>query len=109
MTNKSYKKDVSYLAPVDFSSDFSEGSTGVGVLALEQRLELLGYFDAVPDTVFDSETKAAVLTYQTYRNLSVTGTADVYTLFDLNNIEYEKIDYTDDRQFDAALEYIKGL
>ena len=107
--NSFVTKDSSYFVSIDFSKQFTVGSESDGVLAVEQRLEFLGYFVASPDKVYDSETASAVTMYQTYRGLNATGNADVYTLLDLNNIEYEKIEFTDDKQFDAALEYIKSL
>ncbi|MBQ7718307.1 MAG: S41 family peptidase [Clostridia bacterium] len=109
ISNKTVTKDCSYFVPIDFNAVVSDGTNSEAVLAIEQRLEFLGYFDGEPDSLFDKETSDSLLKYQTYRNINATGTADFATLFDLNNVEYEELLFTDDRQFDAAYEYLKGL
>ena len=107
--NRTKTKDSSYFAPIEFGVDLTEGSSSEAVLAVEQRLEFLGYLDGVPDNNFDSETTEALSTYQTYLNIPVTGIADFNTLFSLNNIEYELLRFIEDKQFDAAYEYLAAL
>lgn len=109
ITNRTVTRDSSYFAPIDFNATVSDGTSSEAVLAIEQRLAFLGYFNGEPDNYFDKETYDSLLTYQTYRNLNATGAADFATLFDLNNIEYESLLFTDDRQFYAAYDYLKEL
>lgn len=79
-----------------------EGKT---VLAVEQRLSVLGYFDENPNEVFDDATKEAVKQFQMVRNLEITGELDVYTLVALNDIIYEYT-YVSDDQLEAAKNYL---
>lgn len=107
------ENEVYYINPetfeeIDFYADYAEGTQSEAVLALEQRLEALGYFEATPDSLMDKYTVEAVKQYQAYRGLTVSGQCDAYTLADLNNIEYEKIKKTEDIQLQTAVDYLLG-
>ncbi len=106
--NEYQKVDTSTFEEMDLTKEFKTGDEGMGVLALEQRLECLGYMESF-DEVFDTETEDAVKTFQAYAGLSATGTADVYTLVKLNDIEYSELEELVDNQLFSALEYLKGL
>lgn len=99
--------DTSGFSDIDFSSVLTAGADSDGVLALEQRLVVLGFLETA-DSVYDAETEDAVKTFQAYRGLSATGTADTYTLLEINNIDYD-VPFPVDNQYIAAMEYLKGL
>lgn len=99
--------DTSHFADIDFTNVYSRGSESEGVLAIEQRLVLLGYMDEA-DSVYDEETEEAVKTYQAYRGLPATGVADLYTLLDINNLEYD-VPFPVDNQLDMAIDYLRNL
>lgn len=105
--NTTFIPDVSYFKDLDFFGEFSVGSEGEGVMAIEQRLNFLGYFAEQPDEVYDNKTAVAVTTYQAYRGLKVTGVSDIYTMIDLNNIDYEQ-PRERDLQFETAIKYLRG-
>lgn len=98
--------DTSYMIPLDLSGTVSEGDTGEGVLALEQRLEFWGYMEEA-DSIADAQTAAALRLFQAQNSLPVTGTADVYTLIRLNDVNYAVPVEVDD-QLAAALEFLKN-
>ncbi len=102
------KIDTSHFEDMELTKTLAEGDSGKGVLALEQRLESLGYMEEY-DQVFDEETEKAVKTFQAYAGLSATGIADAYTLVKLNDIEYSELEELVDNQLFAALDYLKGL
>ena len=65
---------ISDLSRTSFSA-LQKGSTGTAVSTLEKALLAMGYFDAIPDTTYDSVTEAAVKLFQTACGLSATGSA----------------------------------
>lgn len=80
------------------------------VLALEQRLSLLGYFFAVPDEVFDGYTLHALQGFQYAEELVVTNYASVRALLRLEGYmeEFEGFDYiAEDTQMAYALELLE--
>ncbi len=96
------------FAPLDFETEFKVGSKGEGVLAIEERLTVLGYMDSA-DEEFTEETMEAVRTFKAYNGMSVAETVEFDFIAFLNNIEYDKQYEEVDRQFEAAYEYLKGL
>jgi len=105
--NVKFIPDTSYFKEIDFYNEYKNGSEGDGVTAIEQRLNFLGYFENEPDAIYDSETVNAVTTYQAYRGLKVTGVCDIYTLIDLNNIDYQQ-EQVMDLQLETAVDYLLG-
>lgn len=97
--------DESAFAPIDLSLDATTAADSPNVLAAEQRLEALGFFDFgfVPDKVFDSETAKAVERFQLANGLTPTKALDIYTLVRLNDIEYDFSVEIDD-QLQTALD-----
>ncbi len=73
------------------------------VLAVEQRLEALGYLEEA-DNVFDDDTRDALRAFQTLHNLEITGEPTFYTLIALASIIYD-FDKENDDQLAAALKY----
>ena len=100
-------KDVSYLEPIELTKESRIYDESDNVLAIEQRLELLGYFEEKPDKFFDEETKKALEMYQTFRKLPVTGTTNLETSLDLNSIDFENMAFSNEAQMNTALNYLK--
>lgn len=100
-------KDVSYLKPIELTKESRIYDESDNVLAYEQRLELLGYFEGKPDRFFDEETKKALESYQTFRKLPVTGTANLETSLDLNSVDFENMPFSNEAQMNTALQYLK--
>lgn len=98
--------DTSYMVPMVLETEWKEGDTGEGVLALEQRLEFWGYMEEA-DSVADAETAAALRLFQVQNGLTVTGTADVYTQIRLNDADYA-VEIVNDDQLAAAMEFLKN-
>lgn len=105
--NKTETRDVSYFAELDVTNESRIYDDSENVLAVEQRLDFLGYNVGIIDTKFDEKTESALLTYQTYRNLPTTGTLNVETALDLNSIDYENLMFNVDLQYDTAKNYLK--
>jgi|GEM_PF-224541 len=93
------------LSPLDKTRSMRIGSKGANVLALEERLALLGCLGETPDDEFDEATLAAVNTYQRIRSLRVVSSASTSMLDDLVKAMGElKSSYTFfDSQLDAAM------
>jgi peptidoglycan hydrolase-like protein with peptidoglycan-binding domain len=96
------------FAPLDFETEFKVGSTGEGVLAIEQRLVILGYMDEA-DENFTEETMDAVRRFKAYNGMSSDPVVEFDFIAFINNIEYGKNYEEVDRQFEAAYNYLKGL
>ena len=104
------------MIPVDESSfvkiDFdrvNEGTENTDMtLALEQRLNALGYLSEEPDEIFDENTMQAVKLFQTYIGYDNTGIPGFYEYMYLNDMSYE-FSIEKDNQLEAATEYLKSL
>lgn len=57
----------------------SDGTTGLAVTRLQQRLVELKYYQIAPDGIYNSDDVAAVKHFQRVNNLPVTGIADLAT------------------------------
>lgn len=57
-------------------STLKAGDSGTNVLALQNRLETLGYFDGLPAGNYGSITTAAIKRFQEQKGLNVTGIAN---------------------------------
>ena len=62
------------------STVLQKGDTGEAVAALQARLIELGYLEGAVDGVFDEDTEDALMAFQRYNGLLVTGMADRITL-----------------------------
>ena len=96
------------FAPLDFETEFKVGSVGEGVLAIEQRLVVLGYMEEA-DENFTEETMEAVRKFKAYNGMSMDPVVEFDFIAFINNIEYDKNYEEVDRQLEAAHNYLKGL
>lgn len=97
--------DTSVLTPMTISARYSLGDEAPDVLAIEERLDALGFYTGKVDGVFDSYTQKATEEFQAYTNLFVYGVMD-YTTQNALNDEMEKAEVEVDRQFERAYEMI---
>ena len=105
--NKTETHDTSYFAELNVQEESGLDDDSSNVLALEQRLDFLGYGPGMVDNIFDGKTEKALRTYQVYRNLPATGTLNMETALDLNNLDYENIEFYVDEQYETAKNYLK--
>ncbi len=103
-------KNSSYQVNEDEFSDSlfnNMGSVEEGehILAIEQRLNALGYLEEAADTVYNDNTKEAIKYFQMLRGLEITGVADVFTIVALNDIVYN-FEIVNDDQIVAAKQYL---
>ena len=94
------------FAEIDFENIEEGAKGGRMTLALEQRLEALGYIDSA-DEVFDEKTKDAVSRFQAVLGYEVTGVPSFYEYLFLNDYDYSEIKLTVDNQMQAALDYLR--
>ena len=105
----SYKKiNEENFEPINFDEEVKVGSVGKAVLAIEQRLSALGYMDEA-DEEFTEETMDAVRLFKASNNMGTEPIVNFDFIAFINNLEYDEIYYTVDRQLDAAHNYLKGL
>jgi len=62
-----------------FARELKEGDKGEDVLALQERLQVLGYFGGITDGVFGPDTTAALIAFQQQNNLLASGMLDAVT------------------------------
>lgn len=110
ITPEYHVKNRSYPVPEEeFSkaifNNMGSLEDGEHILAIEQRLEVLGCFDGEPDMVYDEDTKEAIMYFQMLKGLEITGVADVYTAVALNDVEYDFEIVVDD-QIEAAKQFL---
>lgn len=99
--------DLSGISPLLYEKKYTVGDSGKGVLAVKERLNLLGYHIEEVNDVFDAETAVAVKAFQAAEGLYPYGVADFTTQTALGTavIEAEVIV---DRQLDKAYELLTG-
>lgn len=93
--------------PMDFAAKYTVGDSGKGVLAIEQRLDALGYQVGEIDGSFDAELALATLSFQDDAGLYPYGVMDITTQTYLNNIS-EEAQVLQDLQLEAALDYFQN-
>jgi len=96
--------DQSQLSPIDIDAVIGNPRSENNILALEERLKVLGYLKEA-DTVYDEETKDAVARFQAVLGYDVTGEAGIYEYIFLNDYNYEELEIPVDRQMEAAIRY----
>lgn len=107
--SNSYKKlNEENLEFMDTESYIGIGTEGKNVLALEQRLNALGFLENA-DEKFDSDSMKAVQLCKATYGMEPSPLVDVEFLYYINNIEYDRLYVTIDRQLEAAVEYLKGI
>lgn len=105
--NKLEYLPVETYAEFDYTEKPTVGSTGQNVLALEQRLNAMGYDVGEVDDKFTEETKNAVEIFQSLNDLYSYGVADITTMVKINNIA-NKYQQLVDLQYEAAIEYFNN-
>jgi len=73
-------------SPVTYDRVLKVGDTGKDVLAIEERLDAIGFSVGVPDEVFDNKTYTAVLNLQKVTNLYPYGVADITTQLKIEEV-----------------------
>ncbi len=99
--------DTKGIQPLLYEKRYTVGDSGYGVLAIKQRLSLLGYYIPEVDDVFDEETSVAVKAFQADTNLYPYGVADFTTQEKLGEV-VEEVQVLVDRQLDKAYELLTG-
>lgn len=98
--------DESVLTPMTLSNRYTIGDTHDDVLAIEERLSVLGYNVGTVDGVFDKMTHQATINFQADAKLHPYGVMDFTTqsvLEDIMNDLEEEVD----NQLEKALKYLK--
>ncbi|MBI2416144.1 MAG: S8 family serine peptidase [Candidatus Kerfeldbacteria bacterium] len=67
-----------------FTEEWTSGASAAGVLALERRLHIYGYFNDTPDNDFTATTSNALLQFQHSQAITETGVTDFLTRYYLN-------------------------
>ncbi len=106
--NSYIKINEERFEPLDFDNLIAEGTQGKNVLAIEERLKALGYLDEADENA-DKATMEAIALLKTAYGQDPDFNADIDFLSYINSIEYDRIYTTNDRQFKAAYDYLKGL
>ncbi len=73
------------LEPMTYERVLKIGDEGKDVLAIEERLRILGYTVGIPDGIYDMQTYLAVLSFQRNASLYPYGIMDYTTQAKLNN------------------------
>ena len=99
--------DEESFAKIDF--DLIEGASENAqmTLALEQRLEVLGYLEEA-DEIFDEKTTTAVKSLQNILGYEATGIAGFYEYLYLNDLSYD-FETEKDNQLNTAIDYLKSI
>lgn len=98
--------DQSKLTPMTLSDRYQVGDKGNDVLAIEERLKILGLNPGAVDGVFDEDTKRATEAFQKATGLSVYGVMD-YTTQNTLNDKMAEVEVEQDRQYEKAYEMLK--
>ncbi len=95
------------VAPLLYEKKYTVGDTGKGVLAIKQRLDLLGYHVGEVNETFDEETMVAVKAFQASAELFPYGVADFTTQTALGQAAIDA-EIVIDKQLDKAYELLTG-
>ena len=90
-----------------YEKKYTVGDTGKGVLAIKQRLDLLGYYIGTVNEIFDEETAVAVKAFQAASGLFPYGVADFTTQTALGQAVIDA-EVMVDRQLNKAYEILTG-
>ena len=102
--NETTHIDQSQFAPIDIDAVLENKHTEENILALEQRLKVLGYLKEA-DTVYDEKTKDAVARLQAVLGYDITGEAGFYEYVFLKDYNYDDIEISVDKQLETAIKY----
>ncbi|MDR0406254.1 MAG: S41 family peptidase [Clostridiales bacterium] len=106
--NTTEKPDTSVLEPITGERTLTFGAVGKDVLAVEQRLELMGYPMDTVDEVYNEQTELMVSNFQRDAGLFVYGTADLTTQIKIMEAAGET-EVEVDKQLEKAKELILAL
>ncbi len=95
------------IEPMAYERVLKIGDTGKDVLAIEERLRLLGYTVGVPDEVFDEKTYLATLNFQRIADLYPYGVMDYTTQAKLDS-SLNGADVKSDTSYKKAVEIFKS-
>ncbi len=96
-----------YFEPITYDRVLRMGDTGADVLALEQRLNVMGYSVGVPDTEYNEDTFYAVKKYQESAGLYPYGVLDITTQLSIHAYLQDK-EIVLDKAYDKAVEIASG-
>ena len=99
--------DEESFAKIDFDLIQGASENAQMTLALEQRLEVLGYLEEA-DEIFDEKTTTAVKSLQNILGYEATGIAGFYEYLYLNDLSYD-FEIEKDNQLTAAVDYLKSI
>ena len=97
--------DESTLTPMTINARYTIGAEHSDVLAIEERLSILGYNVGEVDGIFDKMTYQATKNFQADTNLHPYGVMDYTTQSRLNDV-IDDYEVEIDNQLDKALEYL---
>ncbi len=103
--NKKEDFDESTLTPMTISARYKIGDEHSDVLAIEERLSLLGYSVGEVDGVFDNMTHQATINFQANTALHPYGVMD-YTTQSMLNDKIAEYEVEIDTQLEKALEIL---
>lgn len=100
--------DIGDLTPFETDHAMKKGDAGLDVLALQERLQLLGYAVTDPKGIYGDSTEAGVSSYQGKVGMAQSSEASTQTLSSLS-ADFSKFMLSDDmdNQLKTALEYLK--
>ena len=102
--NEETKVDETKFAKIDFDRVAEGVQGGDMTLALEQRLNALGYIEEA-DEVFDEKTSDAVSRFQAVLGHEINGIPGFYEYLYLNDYNYQTLSIVIDNQMQAAIDY----
>ncbi len=97
-----------YFNVFQYETEIGDGSNRETVLALQQRLMLLGLLsEKALSGVYDEATRNAVLTFQKKQEFEQNGRADIYVQMAIDNATYD-MKVEDDLQYKKAIALLAG-
>lgn len=107
VTNTTEAYDASVLTPMTINDKYKVGDEANDVLAIEERLHILGFYTGDVDGKFDTLTAKATEQFQASVGLCAYGVMDYTTQSALNDA-IAVLEVEVDRQFDKAYEILQG-
>lgn len=104
---KTVKYSDDYFEKITYDRVLKLGDTGADVLAMEQRLSIMGYSVGVPDKVFDEDTFYSVKKYQEDSGLYPYGVLDITTQLSIHSFLQTK-EIVIDKALEKAIEIAGG-
>ncbi len=106
VNNEYIEVDVDAFEKIDVDVVLENPYDEKSLLALEQRLEVLGYLSEA-DGIYDDETRDAIARIQSTLGYKVTGEVGFYEYLFLKDYNYDDVEMLVDHQMDAALKYFR--